>query len=141
MTVSERSQALRDVEGLEEWVGLLERAQTTLGLELPDGRLRLTIQEPEVRFERNGHIVVRGYAEALGLRQPLYLVMAPRASAGELILDFVEGTLGPVTVPESLVDLVGKGPAHLILAGSDYVQVSRIEVSDGLLTLSGRYLR
>jgi len=53
----------------------------------------------------------------------------------------LEGTLGPVSVPETLVNLVGTGLAHLILAGSDYVEVSKIEVSDGLLTLDGRYLR
>lgn len=137
----QREQAMQDVKGFSEWVDLLERARPTLGLELPDARLRVTIQEPEVRFERNGQLVVRGYAEALSLRQPLRLVMAPRAADGELVLDFVEGTLGPVPVPESLVDLVGKGLARLILAGNEYVEVSKIQVSDGLLTLDGRYLR
>jgi hypothetical protein len=44
-------------------------------------------------------------------------------------------------VPEGIVDLVGKGLAGLILAGNDYVEVSKIEVADGSLTLSGRYLR
>jgi hypothetical protein len=137
----QREQALQNVEGLPEWAGSLETARGTLGLELPDDRLRVKIQQPEVRFERNGQIIVRGYAEILVLRQPLRLVMAPRASAGELVLDFVEGTLGPLSVPEGLVDLVGKGLARLILAGSDYVEVSKIEVTDGSLTLSGRYLR
>jgi hypothetical protein len=67
--------------------------------------------------------------------------MAPRAAAGELVLDFVEGTLGPLSVPEGIVDLVGKGLSRLILAGNDYVEVSKIEVADGSLTLSGQYLR
>jgi hypothetical protein len=137
----QREQALQNAEGLPEWAALLERARGTLGLELPDDRLRVAIQEPEVRFEQNGQIVVRGYAELLVLRQPLRLVMAPRASAGELVLDFVEGTLGPLSVPEGLVDLVGQGLARLILTGSDYVEISKIEVADGSLTLSGRYLQ
>lgn len=137
----QREQALQDIAGLSEWAGVLDRAQGTLGLELPDADLRVRIQEAEVRFERNGQMIVRGYGEALGLRLPLRLVMAPRASAGELVLDFVEGTLGPLSVPEGLVDLVGKGLSRLILAGNDYVEVSKIEVADGALTLSGRYLR
>jgi hypothetical protein len=137
----QREQALQNVEGLPEWAGSLETARGALGLELPDDRLRVAIQEPEVRFEPNGQIIVRGYAQLLLLRQPLRLVMAPRASAGQLVLDFVEGTLGPLSVPEGLVDLVGQCLARLILTGSEYVEVSRIEVADGSLTLSGRYLR
>ena len=137
----QREQALQNVEGLPEWAGLLDRAQGSLGLELPDGELRVRIREAEVRFERSGQMIVRGYGEVLGMRLPLRLVMAPRASAGELVLDFVEGTLGPLSVPEGIVDLVGKGLARLILAGNDYVEVSKIEVADGSLTLSGQYLR
>ena len=137
----QREQALQEIEGLPEWAGLLDRAQGALGLELPDGELRVTIRDAEVRFERNGQMIVRGYGEVLGLRLPLRLVMAPRASSGELVLDFIEGTLGPLSVPEGIIDLVGKGLARLILAGNDYVEVSKIEVADGSLTLSGRYLR
>jgi hypothetical protein len=141
LSQSQRAQALQSVDGLPQWAGLLDRAQETLGFELPDGAWRVRIQEPEVRFERNGQIIVRGYAQAWILRQPLRLVMAPRTSEGELVLDFVEGTLGPLSVPEGLVDLAGKGLARLILAGNDYVEVSKVEVADGTLTLSGRYLR
>ena len=137
----QREQALQNIDGLSEWAGLLERAQGSLGLDLPDGDLRVTIQEPEVRFERSGQMIIRGYGAVLGFRLPLRLVMAPRASSGELVLDFVEGTLGPLSVPEGIVDLVGKGLARLILAGDDFVEVSKIEVADGSLTLSGQYLR
>jgi hypothetical protein len=85
----QREQALQELEGLPQWAGLLERAQGTLGLDLPDANLRIAIQEPEVRFERNGQIVVQAYAEVLSLHQLLRLVMAPHASQGELVLDFV----------------------------------------------------
>jgi hypothetical protein len=102
---------------------------------------RLTISEPQVYFKGNGHIVVRGYAEALGQRQPLRLVLAPKASQGQLSLDFVEGKLGPVDVPEALIDQIGQGLASLILAGQDYVEITQIAVGDGTLTLSGRYLQ
>jgi hypothetical protein len=132
-------QALEGIEGIPDWVNMLSKAEETLGVELPDLRLRLAVKEPEVYFRGSGQIIVRGYAEALGQRQPLRLVLAPRAAGGELVLDFVEGSLGPVSMPEGLVDLVGAALARLILAGGDYVEISKIEVSQGSLTLSGRY--
>jgi hypothetical protein len=101
--------------------------------------LGLSIQEPQVRFRADGQIIVAGYAQALGQRQPLRLVLAPRASQGELVLDFVEGKLGPVSVPELLIDQIGLGLSKLILAGQDYVEVSQIQVGNGTLTVSGAY--
>jgi hypothetical protein len=58
-----------------------------------------------------------------------------------LVLDFVEGELGPVPIPEFLIDQIGSGLAKLILAGQAYVEVTQIQVGDGTLTLSGRYLQ
>jgi hypothetical protein len=137
----QRQQGLANAEGLPDWVKTLQGAQERLGVDLPDLSLAVRIQEPEVYFRGNGQIIVRGYGQVLGQRLPLRLVLAPRAAEGELALDFVEGKLGPLSVPEGLVDLVGAGLARLILAGSDYVQVSKIQVADGSLTLSGRYLK
>ena len=137
----QQQQGLARAAGLPDWVKTLQQAQENLGVDLPDLSLAVRVKDPEVYFRGNGQIIVRGYGQVLGLREPLRLVLAPRASKGELVLDFVEGTLGPVSVPEGLVDLVGKGLARLILAGSDYVQVSKIEVSGGSLTLRGRYLK
>jgi hypothetical protein len=56
-----------------------------------------------------------------------------------LVLDFVEGTLGPVAVTEQLIDQLGEGLAKLVMAGDEYVEISQIRVDDGTLTISGGY--
>jgi hypothetical protein len=58
-----------------------------------------------------------------------------------LLLDFVEGNLGPVPVPESLVAQIGKGLARAILAGQECVEITAIRVGDGTLTIAGRCAR
>jgi hypothetical protein len=134
------SAGLQEIQGLQEWMGLLrgrEGAPNDLGL--LDLSLRVRIREPQVHFQSNGHIVIRGYAEVLGQRQPLRLVLAPRASQGELVLDFVEGTLGPVDVPEQLIDQIGEGLAKLVMAGEQYVEIRQILVDEASITISGRY--
>ena len=136
---------LQDLEGLEEieelakWQELARRREGLPKIRLPDLSLRLGIQEPEVRFQADGQIVVRGYGQVRSLRQPLRVVVAARAQDGELVFDFVEGSLGPVALPEGLFDLIGRGLASAILIGQEYAEVTQIEVSDGTLTLSGRY--
>jgi hypothetical protein len=135
----ESAQGLEGLEGLQEWQTLLAAREGLPNIRLSDLSLRVVLREPEVYFKSNGHIVIRGYAEAVGQRQPLRLVLAPRASEGELAFDFVEGNLGPVSVPELLVDQVGKGLARAILTGQEYAEVTQVHVGDGSLTLSGRY--
>jgi hypothetical protein len=134
------AQGLEGVEGLEQWQALLGQRDGLPNISLSDLSLRVVVREPQVYFKGNGHLIVRGYAEALGQRQPVRLVFAPRASEGELVLDFVEGNLGPVEVPELLIDQVGKGLARAILAGQDYVEITKIDVGEGSMTLSGRYV-
>jgi hypothetical protein len=110
-------------------------------VQLPDLSLRLGIEEPQVYFKANGHIVIRGFGELRGRRQPVRVVVAPRAADGELVLDFVEGTLGPVPVPEALFDRIGEVLAEAILTGQSYLQVAEVtavSVGDGTLTVSGR---
>jgi hypothetical protein len=65
-------------------------------------------------------------------------VVAPQVSDGELVLDFVEGNLGPVPLPESLIDLVGRGLLQVILLGQDVAEITQIDVAAGVLTLAGR---
>jgi len=132
-------QGLDGIEGLDKWQALLNQHEGLSNLSLSDLSLRVLIREPEVYFKADGRLIIRGYAEALGQRQPLRLVFAPKASEGELVLDFVEGNLGPVEVPELLIDQIGKGLARAILAGQEYIEVSQIRVSDGSLSIAGRY--
>jgi hypothetical protein len=110
-------------------------------LSLSDLSLRLAVQEPQVYFKDNGHVVVRGYARVRDFRQPVRVVVAPHASRGELELDFVEGKLGPLPLPESLFDVIGKGLSTIILAGQDYAEIQEITVGEGRLTVRGRYAR
>jgi hypothetical protein len=135
----ENLDGLEDIEGIEKWQQLARRREGLPKIRLPDLSLRWGIEEPEVRFQANGQIVVRGYATVRKLRQPVRVVVAPRASEGELVLDFVEGDLGPVPLPEGLFDLVGKGLAQAILIGQDYAEITTIEVSEGTLTVGGQY--
>jgi hypothetical protein len=130
---------LQQVEGLQEWLDLLRGSQELRNLRLSDLGLWLGIREPQVYFKGDGRLVLRGYLSVLGQRQPLRLVMAPRASEGELVLDFVEGRLGPLPVPEVLIDQIGIGLSRLVLAGREYVEISQIRVGEGSLSLSGVY--
>jgi hypothetical protein len=126
-------------ETLRRWQQLAQKREGLSGLRLPDLSLRLSIQEPQVYFKGNGHIIVRGYGQMRSVRQPLRLVVAPRAREGKLVLDFVEGKLGPVPLPETLFDLIGKALSRAILAGQDYAEIQEITVTEGTLTLRGRY--
>ena len=131
-------EGLEGLEGLEQWQALARQREGLPKIRLPDLSLRLGIREPEVRFLANGQIVVRGYGQLRTLRQPLRAVIAPQVSDGELVLDFVEGNLGPVPLPEPLIDLLGKGLLQVILLGQDVAEVTRIDVAEGVLTLGGR---
>jgi hypothetical protein len=130
---------LAGAEELPPWLRVLAEREELANVRLPDVNFRVSVQEPEVRFRGNGQIIIRGYGEALGVQQPLRIVLAPSVSDGALILDFVEGTLGPVPVPEGLIDQAGEQLATLIMAGADYVQVTRVDVAAGTLTVAGRY--
>jgi hypothetical protein len=130
----EGSAELAAIEGLPAWLDVIRSSDGKLEL-----NPRVSIREPEVRFQGNGHIIVRGYAEALGQRQPLRLVLAPRASEGEMVLDFVEGNLGPVEIPEGLIDTIGSWLVRILLLGEQYVAVEEITVTNGRMTIRGGY--
>jgi hypothetical protein len=132
-------EGLEGIEDLEQWQELARRREGLPSIRLPDLSLRLGIQEPEVRFSADGQIIVRGYGQLRNIRQPLRVVVAPRAEDGELVLDFVEGNLGPVPLPEPLFDLIGEGLTRVILLGQEWAEITQIDVSAGVLTVSGRY--
>jgi hypothetical protein len=132
-------EGLDEIEGLQQWRELAQKREGLPDIRLPDPRLRLTIQEPLVYFKENGHIIVRGYGAIRNRRQPVRVVVAPRAVDGELELDFVEGKLGPLPLPEALFDLVGDLLVQAILAGREYVEITEITVRSGTLTINGRH--
>lgn len=130
-------------------IGLPEGLQEVLPLD-PDGdgsgllggftdSLRLKILDPQVRFTAQGQIDIRATGQLGERERPVHLVLAPRASQGELELDFVEGSLGGLPIPELIFDPIGNLMARLILAGQDYIRVNEITVVQGSLTLSGEW--
>lgn len=102
---------------------------------LPD--LRLQLEEPQVYFRGDGRMIVRGYGRLWRWRQPLRVVIAPRAAEGEIELDFVEGQLGSLGLPELLFDPLGGLISQALLAGQDYAAITELTVSEGELTFAG----
>jgi hypothetical protein len=88
----------------------------------------------QVRFTREGQVVLAGYVQAWRWQQPALVVMAPSAGAGAMSLDFVQGRLGRVPAPEWAFDLLGRTVASLLLAGEDWVSVSELAVEEDRMT-------
>lgn len=136
-------QGIPELEGVDigQWQELLRQRER-----LPDSdgsrlRLRFTIRDAVVRFRSNGHMIVGGNVGLLIFQLPVRIVAAPQASEGELVLDFVEGQLGAVPMPELIFDVLGKGLSSSILMGQDYAQITEISIGPGTLTIRGRYER
>jgi len=101
-------------------------------------RLRPRVVEPSVYFRGNGRMIIRGKISWLFLQLPIRAVAAPRAAGGELELDFVEGQVGGVPMPELVFDLLGRGVAEAVMFGQAYAQITEISVGAGTLTLRGQ---
>lgn len=121
----------RQREELAGQVGLAERILWKLDPKIRTG-------DVQIRFEPSGEVVVAGYVQAWAFRLPGLLVVAPRASAGEIDLDFVSGRLGRMPLPEFAFDFVGDMAARGLLMGRDYAEISEIAVSDGSFTFAAR---
>ena len=137
----EQLQGIPDLEGIDElgkWQELLNQRERLPELGGGRLRLRLRIEEPAVHFRGNGHIIVRGSIRFLIVNLPVRIVAAPRASGGEIVLDFIEGQLGPAPMPEFVFDYLGRQLSRAILAGREYGEITEIRVGDGILTISGR---
>ena len=122
---------------LDAWLSLL--GENREGNPPLLARLRLGLKEPRVYFKGDGQVIARGELALLRWSVPVRLVVAPRAVSGEMVLDFVEGQIGRVKLPEIIFDLLGKGIAEALLAGQAYAEITEISVGQGTFTLSGRY--
>lgn len=109
---------------------LLDRVRSAL-----DPRIRSG--DVQVRFTADGEIVLAGYIQAWHWQQPALVVFAPRASSGELELDFRHGRLGRVPAPERAFDMLGRLVASVILQGRTYAEIRDLTVEDGRLTFEG----
>lgn len=111
-----------------------------------DRWLRLPVREPEAYFLANGEVVVRGQVRLILADVPFRVVTAPRVSEGRLELDFTQGQIGPLPIPQALFDSLDHGLNQLVLIGQEYaegaeIEVNEIEVTEGLITVSGRWNR
>jgi len=95
---------------------------------------RLRTGDVQVRFTDAGEIVVAGYVLAWRWKQPALVVFAPRATSGQLTLDFVKGRLGRVPAPAWAFDRLGALVASLVLQGRHYAEISALTVEQGRLT-------
>ena len=130
---------VQDAPELQAWLDVLEAGGEGFSPFGPASLVfRLGISEPQIYFKPNGQIVIRGYVEALGQRQPMRLVVAPQVSPeGELILEFVEGQVGPASVPKPLVDQVLGSAADAIRAADSNLQINNVSVVNGMITIDG----
>lgn len=106
------------------------------GFSLPD--IRLKLEQPQVYFKADGRIILRGYGRLFRWRIPMRVVVAPAAVEGELVLDFVEGQLGSIPMPEFLFDPLGKLLAQVLLAGQEYADITQLAVTSSRLSFAGR---
>ena len=126
-------EGLGDEDGIniEAWRDLLQQRDE-------GGPLRPRLRDARVHFKDNGDVIARGEFAVLRWKLPARFVVAPEASEGEIMLDFVESQIGQIKLPEVVFDLLGRGVARALLAGQKYAEITEIRVGAGTLTLSGR---
>jgi hypothetical protein len=127
-----------DLEVTPAIEALLERLQGADGQGPDLSGLRMELDQPEIYFKGDGRMILRGYGVLGSWRLPLRVVTQPRASQGEIVLDFVEGQIGRLPLPEFLFDPLGKLMAQALLAGREYAEISELTVGPGTLTFRGR---
>lgn len=131
-------QMTEDLEVTPEIEALLKRFSGSDGQDRNLTNLRLGLDEPQIYFKEDGRMILRGYGLLGNWRLPLRVVTKPQAAHGELELDFVEGQIGRLPLPEFLFDPLGKLLSRMLLAGQDYAEISQLTVSPGTLTFTGR---
>ena len=140
---SEQIEVIPDTEGVDRdgWGELLSwRDRLPMGGE--DGTLLgLELEDPAVYFQGNGQLIVRGRIRLAVGRFPFRVVAAPHAAHGDLVLDFVEGRIGPFPMPHIVFDYLARGLARAVGAGQDYVEITEILVSNGVMTVGGQWKR
>lgn len=95
------------------------------------------LREPQIYFKGDGTIILRANIDFQGQQQTIRVVARPTAANGSLQVDITEGSIGPVPVPESLLNQVEGQLAEAILAGQTYARLDEIRVEEGSLTLTG----
>ncbi|MGB9359730.1 MAG: hypothetical protein WCC01_14355 [Acidimicrobiia bacterium] len=119
------------------WTELIE-SQDGLGSILTRGLdLRLAIRNPEVRFTRDGAIIIRGHWGVGPLSVPARAVVVPQVVDGALDFEVVEGQLGRLPLPGGVANLAADAIERALLAGYTIAHVERIAVDAGSLHFVG----
>ncbi|MCZ7533135.1 MAG: hypothetical protein M5U23_06995 [Acidimicrobiia bacterium] len=122
---------------IASWKELID-SQNGIGGILTRGMdLGVTIRDPEVKFTSAGEIIIRGYGKMGPLSVPARAVVMPEIVDGNLKLEIVEGQLGRLPLPGGVSNLLADGIEKALLAGHEVASVTRIDVSQGTLTVSG----
>lgn len=96
------------------------------------------LKEPQVYFKDDGTLVLRGRIEFQGQVQPFRFVSRPSGQSGELKLDFVEGRIGAVNMPQTVFNQIGNLLAKVILLGQRWAEITDLHVDAGSMTIAGR---
>ncbi len=100
--------------------------------------VEIPLVNPQIYFKEDGTLALRGDIEFQGRSQPIRVVARPSAANGELVMDIVDGRIGPVPVPGPILDQVEGMLAEAILQTQNYAQLNEVRVEAGTLTLSGQ---
>ena len=125
-------------QDLPELLATLRAEGDVPDVQLPDLEIWSRITDPRVRFEADGQMVLTGRVDLLGFRQPVRIVAVPRPEGDKVFLTFVEGSIGPLPVPAWLADQLVTNVYALLLLGQDYAALSRVAVTEGEMTVTGR---
>ncbi len=130
-----------DALSVEKWRELIE-SEDGLGSVFSRGLdLRVTIKEPEVRFNADGSIIVRGYGRWALLNVPARLVVRPQIVENQVQFEVVEGQFGRLPLPTFLSNVASNIIERALLAGHEIASVDVIDVSEGTMRFSGRINR
>ncbi len=96
------------------------------------------LQEPQIYFKGDGTVILRSIIDFQGQQQTIRVVARPTVANGSLQVDITEGSIGPVPVPETILNQVEGQLAEAILAGQTYARLDEIRVEEGTITLTGQ---
>ncbi len=128
-----------EIEQLRD-LGETLRGITGEGRSQGDGGLldiRLRLEEPQIYFLGDGSMILRGYGRFSRWRLPMRVVVSPSIQEGQIELDFIEGQLGSLPLPEFLFDPLGGLISQALMAGQDYARITELTVSEGTMTFAG----
>jgi uncharacterized protein YpmS len=102
------------------------------------------IMDPQI-YLRDGQVQLRGTVHQSGFNLPLKVILEPYVnSQGQLYIQIISATLGPLSLPQSLQDQLSqelnKNLLRILGLDKTPVQIDSVDIGDGLLTVQGHYV-